>query len=69
MVVLRGDMLHDLTHELQESEATNQRLSDAITGYLPYLPKSTASEGGAVRHSGQVKASDELKQALEGEVE
>lgn len=44
----------------------NQRdeLLAAIEGYLPYMPKSTAKNGGAGGYSEMLKASDMLKDAF-----
>lgn len=39
-------------------------LLKAAQGYVPYMPTSTAKEGGANRHSGMLRASDNLKDAI-----
>lgn len=39
-------------------------LLKAAQGYVNYMPISTAKEGGANRHSGMLKASDNLKDAI-----
>lgn len=39
-------------------------LLKAAQGYLPHIPISTAKVGGANRHSGMLKASDNLKDAI-----
>jgi len=47
-----------------EYEARFQELLSSAKEYLPYMPISSAKEGGAARHSGMVLASDRLKEAI-----
>lgn len=44
--------------------AQRDELLAAIEGYLPYMPSSTAKNGGACGHSENLKASDRLKDAF-----
>lgn len=44
--------------------AAAPELLAALQAYEPFLPKSTASEGGAAAYSAQVKAADVVRAAI-----
>ena len=54
----------ELLNYVAELEAKLKVARQALQAIEPYIPISSASEGGAVRHSANVKAADLVRQAL-----
>lgn len=54
----------DVRARCAELVAQRDELLAAIDGYLPYMPKSTAKNGGACGHSEMLKASDRIRDAF-----
>jgi hypothetical protein len=56
--------MSSVEHESSLYKASLQELLSSAKEYLPYMPISSAREGGAARHSGMVIASDRLKATI-----
>jgi len=52
--------------EIAELKAENKTLRDALEGIVPFIPVTSASEGGAAKHSANVRAADAVRAALKG---
>ena len=53
-----------LKENLEELSAQRDDLLAAMQRYLPFIPPSSAKEGGAASHSENVKAADQFREAI-----
>ena len=53
-----------LEKRLTAMTAQRDELLTAMIEYLPYMPKSSARQGGAASHSGMLKAADTFRDAI-----
>ena len=62
-----ADLVADVNHLMQKLADKEKRvaeLTEALESIIPFIPKSSAKEGGAVAYSEAVRAADKVRAAI-----
>jgi len=63
--IVKAKTTHEAAAELRRLVAINAELVEALEAIEPFIPVTSAKEGGASKYSANVHAADKVREALQ----